>query len=174
MDDWKTKIREVPDWPIAGVNFKDITTLLEDKVWFKRAVEAMTKPWESEKIDKVVAIDARGFLLATPIAYKIGAGVSLVRKKCKLPYKTIEESYETEYGPDILTMHEDTVKKGERVLIVDDILATGGTVEAVIKMVEKMGGEVAGISFMVDLPFLGGSQKLKKYKMHFLTSYEQE
>lgn len=174
MTDLKSYIREIPNWPITGVNFKDITTVLENGELFAEVVNDMARPFESKKIDKVVAIDARGFLLATPIAYKIGAGVSLVRKKGKLPYKTIEESYEKEYGPDILTMHEDTVKKGEKVLIVDDILATGGTVEAVIKMVEKMGGEVAGISFMVDLPFLGGSQKLKKYKLHFLTSYEQE
>jgi adenine phosphoribosyltransferase len=170
----KEKIREVQDWPIAGVNFKDITTLLQDKDVFKYVIDELIRPFELDIIDKVVAVDARGFLLATPIAYKIGAGVSLVRKKGKLPYKTIEESYEKEYGPDTLSMHEDTIKKGERVLIVDDLLATGGTLEATVKMVEKLGGDVIGISLIVDLPFLGGSEKLKQYNIHSLISYEKE
>lgn len=170
----KSFIREVPNWPIKGVNFKDITTLLQDSRLFKYVVDKMIEPFKKVKIDKVVAIDARGFLLATPIAYKIGCGVSLVRKNGKLPYKTIKENYQKEYGVDVLTMHKDTIKKGERILVVDDILATGGTVEAAIKLVERLGGKVIGVSFIVDLPFLGGSKKLAKYKLNYLVSYDQE
>ena len=172
--DLKKKIRAIPNWPIRGVNFKDITTLLQDKKTFKYVIDELARPYLEKKIDKVVAIDARGFLLATPIAYKIMAGVSLVRKKGKLPSKTISQSYMKEYGPDNLSMHNDTIKKGERVIIVDDLLATGGTLGATIKMVEKLGGKIIGISFIIDLPFLGGSEKFKKYNLHYLVSYDQE
>ena len=172
--DIKPFIREVPDWPIKGVNFKDITTLLLDHKLLKYVVDEMIKPFNDMKIDKIVAIDARGFLLATPIAYNIGCGVSLVRKEGKLPYKTIQESYQKEYGVDVLTMHEDSIQKGEKVLVVDDLLATGGTVEATIKMIERLGGIVIGASFIVDLPFLGGSAKLSKYKLNCLVSYDGE
>ena len=121
-----------------------------------------------------MAIDARGFLLATPIAYKIGCGVCLIRKKGKLPFKTIEKSYKKEYGFDVLTMHQDTIVKGEKILIVDDLIATGGTIETTVKLVKKLGGEVVGISLIIDLPFLGGSKKLKKYKLNWLVSYDKE
>ena len=170
----KSHIREVPDWPIRGVNFKDITTLLQNPKIFHLVIDGLIQPFENTKIDKIVAVDARGFLLATPVAYKIGCGVCLVRKKGKLPYRTIEETYEKEYGPDTLTMHEDTIKKGERVLIVDDLLATGGTVAATIRLVERLGGKIVGCSFIIDLPFLGGHKKLEKYHLHFLTSYDSE
>lgn len=126
------------------------------------------------KIDKIVAIDARGFLLASPIAYKINCGLSLVRKKGKLPYTTIEKNYQKEYGPDTLTMHRDTIKPGEKVLIVDDLLATGGTVAAAASMVEELGGKIVGMTFIIDLPFLGGSKKLQKYKLNWLVAYESE
>ena len=172
--DLKQFIREVPDWPIKGVSFKDITTLLQDYKLFRYVVDEMIEPFKDEKIDKIVAIDARGFLFATPIAYKIGCGVSLVRKEGKLPYKTIQENYQKEYGIDVLAMHEDAIKKGEKALIVDDLLATGGTVEAAIKMIERLGGEVVGASFVMDLPFLGGSEKLSKYKLNWLVSYDGE
>lgn len=172
--DLKSKIREVPDWPIKGVSFKDITTLLQDGKTFQYVINKLTEPFSKEKIDKVIAIDARGFLLATPIAYKIGCGVSLVRKKGKLPYKTIEEKYDKEYGPDILSIHKDTIKSGERVLIVDDLLATGGTIEATVKLIERLGGKIIGICFIIDLPFLGGSKKLNKYKLNWLVSYDSE
>lgn len=172
--DLRTKIREVPDWPISGVNFKDITTLLQDGDTFKFVIDKMAEPFAEQKIDKIVVIDARGFLLGSVIAYKLGCGVCLVRKKGKLPYKTIEAAYEKEYGPDTLTMHEDTIKPGERVLIVDDLLATGGTLEAAIKLVEQLGGEIVGVSLIVDLPFLGGSKKLEKYNLHWLVSYDRE
>jgi adenine phosphoribosyltransferase len=172
--DLKPFIREVSDWPIKGVSFKDITTLLQDARLFKYVVDEMIEPFKGTKIDKIVGIDARGFLMATPIAYKIGCGVSLVRKEGKLPYKTIQESYEKEYGLDTLAMHEDTIQMGEKVLLVDDLLATGGTVEASIKMIERLGGEVVGASFIIDLPFLGGSQKLSKYNLNWLVSYDCE
>ena len=172
--DLKPYIREVPDWPKKGIIFYDITTLLEDHFVLKYVVDAMVEPFKDEKIDKIVAIDARGFLLGASIAYNIGCGLSLVRKEGKLPYKTIKESYEKEYGLDVLTMHEDTIKKGEKVLVVDDLLATGGTLEATVKMIERLGGEVVGISYIVDLPFLGGSGKLSKYKLNYLVSYDGE
>ncbi|MFA5024957.1 MAG: adenine phosphoribosyltransferase [Candidatus Shapirobacteria bacterium] len=172
--DIKPFIREVPNWPVVGVNFKDITTLLQDKKLLKYTIDEMSKPFLKKGVDKVVAIDARGFILASTIAYNIGCGLSLVRKKGKLPYETIEESYQKEYGLDVLTIHKDAIKKGEKVLIVDDLLATGGTVMAAAKLVERLGGEIVGMSFIVDLPFLGGSQKLKSYKLNYLVSYDQE
>jgi len=170
----KQYIREVPDWPKSGVNFKDITPLLQDAKIFKTLIDSLTEPYSDKKIDKIVVIDARGFLLGTAMAYKLGCGVSLVRKKGKLPYKTIEESYEKEYGPDTLTMHADAVTLNEKVLIVDDLMATGGTMQATVNMVEKLGGEIIGISVIVDLPFLGGSEKFKKYNFKSLVSYQSE
>ena len=170
----KAKIREIPNWPVKGVIFYDITTLLEDPRTLQYIINQMTQPFLEEKVDKVVAIDARGFVLATPIAFQLGAGVCLVRKKGKLPFKTVEASYQKEYGPDTLTMHKDSIKKGERVLIVDDLLATGGTIMATIEMVKKLGGIVAGISLIINLPFLGGSHKLKKYHPKWLVSYDSE
>ena len=170
----KSYIREVPDWPIEGVSFKDITTLLQDSNALKYVIDKMTEPFLNKKIDKVVAIESRGFLLATPIAYKIGCGISLVRKKDKLPFKTIKESYKKEYGFDMLIMHQDTIVKDEKILIIDDIIATGGTIETTIKLVKRLGGKVVGISSIVDLPFLGGSKKLKKYHLHYLVSYDEE
>jgi adenine phosphoribosyltransferase len=172
--DLKQYIREVPNWPINGVNFKDITTILQDPLAFKYTIDELIKPYVGQKIDKLVAIDARGFLLAAPMAYLLGVGVSLVRKKGKLPSTTIEQEYQKEYGPDILAMHSDTISSGEKVAVIDDLLATGGTMEASIKMVEQLGGEVIGCSFIVDLPFLGGSQKLSKYPLHSLVSYDSE
>jgi adenine phosphoribosyltransferase len=172
--DIKKYIREIPDWPIKNVNFKDITTLLQDPKLFKYIINQMTKPFFKKKVDKVVAVDARGFILAGPIAYRLGSGVCLVRKKGKLPFKAIREKYRKEYGFDVLTIHKDTIKKGEKVLIVDDLLATGGTMTATTRLVERLGGKIIGITFIIDLPFLGGSKKLAKYPLYFLTSYDQE
>ncbi|MCX6763737.1 MAG: adenine phosphoribosyltransferase [Candidatus Moranbacteria bacterium] len=170
----KSKIREIPNWPIKDVNFKDITTLLQDKKVFRYVIDEMAKPFLNKKIDKIVAIDARGFILASPIAYKLNTGVCLVRKKGKLPYKTISATYMKEYGPDTLTIHKDTIKPGEKVLVVDDLLATGGTLGAAVKLIEKLGGKIQGISLIIDLQFLGGSQKFKKYNLHYLVSYDKE
>ena len=172
--DLKKYIREIPDWPVKGVNFKDITILLQNPKIFRYTIDEMCRPFLNQKIDKIVAIDARGFLFAAPMAYKMNCGVSLVRKKGKLPYKIIEKQYQKEYGVDILTMHQDAIKKGEKVLIVDDLLATGGTIGATVEMVEDLGGEVVGMSFIIDLPFLGGSKKLKNYKLEYLIKYDSE
>jgi adenine phosphoribosyltransferase len=172
--DLKKKIREVPDWPIKGVNFKDVTTLLQDYKTLKYVVDELCKPFLNQGIEKIVAIDARGFLLATPMALILKTGVCLVRKKGKLPFKTIEASYVKEYGPDTLVIHKDTIMPNEKVLIVDDLLATGGTMGATITLVEKLKGRIVGIACIIDLPFLGGSKKLKKYKQHYLVSYDKE
>lgn len=170
----KQYIREIPEWPKPGVNFKDITTLLEDKVVFKYIINELAKPYVDKNIDKVVGIDARGFLLASAIAYKLGAGISIVRKKGKLPYQTIARDYILEYASNTIEMHKDTIKRGERVLIVDDLVATGGTIAAAAELVEEMGGVIEGISFIIDLPFLGGSKKIERYKKHSLVSYDHE
>lgn len=167
-------IRKVPNWPKPGILFYDITTLLENKDIFRDLTEALARPFLGEKIDKVVGIDARGFILAGVIGYKLGAGVSLVRKKGKLPFKTIAESYTLEYASETVEMHEDTIKKGERVLIVDDLVATGGTLAAATKLVERLGGEIVGIACVVNLPFLGGSEKLRPYRFHSLISYHDD
>jgi len=170
----KKYIRSIPDWPKKGVNFKDITTLLENKKIFRYVVDKMAEPYISLKIDKVVAIDARGFLLAAPIAYILDCGVCLIRKKGKLPYETLEESCQKEYGLDTLAIHKDTIKPNEMVLLVDDVLATGGTAQAAVTLIERLGGRVVGISLLIDLPFLGGSKKMRKYKTSYLMSYDSE
>jgi len=168
------KIRKIPDWPKEGVLFYDITTLFEDREAFKYVVDKLCRPYENMRIDKVVGIDARGFLLASSMAYKLGAGVSIVRKKGKLPYKTISRDYTLEYGADSLEMHEDAVKNGERVVVVDDLVATGGTMLAAAGLVGQLGGIIMGISWVVDLPFLGGSRKLSGYNCYNLIRYEDE
>lgn len=170
----KNYIREIPDWPQKGINFKDITTLLQNPRLLKYVINKMIKPFLNQKIDKVVAIDARGFLLAAPLALKTKAGLCLVRKRGKLPFQTIEQEFKKEYGKDILAIHTDAIERGEKVLIVDDLLATGGTVIAAANLVEKLGGKIAGMSFIIDLPFLGGSKKLDKYKLNFLVTYDKE
>lgn len=174
--DLKQYIREVPDWPKPGISFKDITTLLENKRVFKYIIDELARPYLNldQDIDKVVGIDARGFLLAPAIAYKLGAGISLVRKKGKLPYKTKSKDYTLEYASETIEMHEDTIKAGERVVIVDDLVATGGTIKAAAELVEEMGGQIIGISFIIDLPFLGGSKKIERYNIHYLVSYDHE
>jgi adenine phosphoribosyltransferase len=164
-------IREIPDWPKAGVNFKDITPLLENKEAFKYVIDKLAGQFENEKPDKVVGIDARGFLLAAPVAYKLGCGLSIIRKQGKLPYKTIGRDYSLEYASNIIEMHEDTIKKGEKAVLIDDVLATGGTARAAVDLIEKLGGEVAGIGFLIDLTFLNGKEKLKDYKIYSLIGY---
>jgi len=170
------RIRKVPNWPKAGILFYDITTLFEDGPCFKLMIDEMCRKYEGQKIDKIVGIDARGFLLASTMAYKLGAGVSMVRKKGKLPYKTKQASYEKEYGPDIIEMHEDTIKAGEKIIMADDLLATGGTMLASIDLVKQMGGEIIGIDFIINLSFLPGWEKLKAagYEAHYLIDYDNE
>ncbi len=170
------RIRKIPNWPKPGILFYDITTLFEDAEAFKKLIDELCENYKDKKIDKVVGIDARGFLLASTMAYKLGAGVSVVRKKGKLPYKTKQASYEKEYGPDIIEMHEDTIKPGERVVIADDLLATGGTMLATIDLVKQMGGEIIGIDIIVNLSFLPGLKKLQElgYPVHYLVEYGSE
>ncbi len=175
MDELKNKIREIPDWPKLGVNFKDITTLIGDAEAFKKTIDAIAAPLAG-KVSKVVAIDARGFILAAPVAYKIGVGFVPVRKKNKLPAETIEAEYEKEYGSDTVVMHKDAILAGEKVALVDDLIATGGTALAACELIEKLGGKIIEIVCLIDLSFLGGSKKLeqKGYKVRALVSYDEE
>ena len=170
------KIRKIPNFPKPGILFYDITTLFEDKEAFRKLSDKLCEQYQKERIDKIVGIDARGFLLASVMAYNLGAGISIIRKKGKLPHKTISASYEKEYGPDIIEMHEDTIKQGEKVLIVDDLLATGGTMLAAIDLVEKIGGQIAGIDVIVNLSFLPGFEKVKNrgYRVRYLIDYDNE
>lgn len=168
------KIRKIPDWPKQGVLFYDVTTLFEDKEAFRYMINELCRPYEGTWIDKIVGIDARGFLLASTMAYKLNAGLSIVRKKGKLPYKTINKDYALEYGNGVVEMHNDTIKPGEKVVIVDDLVATGGTMKAAVEMVEELGGEIVGISWIADLPFLGGSEKIKNYNCRWLIKYDSE
>ena len=170
--DLKQYIREIPDWPKKGVNFKDITPLLENAEAFKFAVDELAKPYLGKKVDLIVGIDARGFIFASALAYKLGAGVAIVRKKGKLPGKTINHDYTLEYASSAIEMREDAIKPDQSVVIVDDLLATGGTMEAAIKLVEQLGGKIEGISFLIDLKFLKGKEKLKNYPIYSLISYE--
>lgn len=169
--DIKSKIREVPDWPKPGVSFKDITPLLGDPEGFKEVIDRLAEPYLGQKIDKVVGIDARGFIFAAAMAYKLGAGLAIVRKKGKLPWKTIGTDYALEYAANSIEMHEDSVLPGENVLIVDDVLATGGTMEATVGLVNKLGGDIVGISFVIELGFLDGRKKLGDNKIYSLLNY---
>lgn len=172
MIDLKKAIRDIPDFPKKGIIFKDITTLLKEARAFKGAVDAIVAQYKSKNIDTVVSVEARGFFFGAAVAYKLGVGLVPVRKKGKLPFKTRSATYELEYGTDTLEMHEDAVKKGDRVLIVDDLLATGGTVKAVTGLIENMGGVVAGIAFVIELLPLKGREKLKGYEVTSLIKDE--
>jgi len=176
MINLRDKIRDVPDWPKKGVNFKDITTLLQDPTYFKETIDQVCEPLKNKKIDKIIGIDARGFLIAAPAAYKLKTGLSIVRKKGKLPFDTIEQEYDLEYASEIVQMHKDAVLKGEHVVLMDDLIATGGTALATCDLIEELGGKIIEICFIVDLPFLGGSDKLKErgYKIRSLISYDSE
>jgi len=156
----KSIIRDVPDFPKKGIIFKDITPLLADHAAFTQLVQAFAEAFRGAGITKVLGIEARGFLLASPIAMALGAGIVPVRKKGKLPYKRVSATYALEYGTDTVEMHEDAVKPGEKVLVVDDVLATGGTAAAVCELVEKLGGKVAGVGMLIELEFLNGRAKL--------------
>lgn len=159
--DLKTVIRTIPDYPKPGIMFRDITTLLADARGFRRAVDELVQPLAGAKIDKVAGIEARGFILGGAIAHQLSVGFVPVRKKGKLPYETIGQSYELEYGFDEVEIHVDAVRSGERVLLVDDLIATGGTAVAATRLIERAGGEVVLCSFIIDLPALGGADKLR-------------
>ncbi len=166
----RAKIREIENFPTPGVNFKDITPLLEDGALFREAVDELADFFAGEQAKKVVGIDARGFLLASPVAYLLKTGLVIVRKKGKLPYETILREHDLEYGHGSLEIHTDAIKRGERVLIVDDVLATGGTAGAAAKLVEDLGGIVVGIGFLLELP-LGGRERLSQYTIKSLIRY---
>jgi len=167
-------VRNIPDFPKKGILFRDITTVLQDAGAFKQTIEAITSKYRTQKIDKVVAVEARGFILGGAVAHCLGAGFIPVRKKGKLPWKTQSITYELEYGTDTLEMHEDAIKPEERVLIVDDLLATGGTVAAVTKLVSQFKGKIVGIAFLIELVDLKGRDKLKGYPIHSLIQFEGE
>lgn len=167
----KDYIRSIQDYPKEGILFRDITTLLKDKDAFKLAIDKMAEQVKDKKIDLIVGAESRGFLIGSALAYKMNCGFIPVRKKGKLPYKTISEEYALEYGTDTLYMHEDAIKKGDNVLVVDDLIATGGTALAMIKMVEKLGGNVIGSSFLIELEELNGRKEIEKYPINVLIKY---
>jgi adenine phosphoribosyltransferase len=169
--DFEPYIRDIEDFPKHGVVFKDITPLLKDSNALSKACEILCNMVEDHRIDKVVGVDSRGFIFAPLIASKLNAGFVPVRKKGKLPYKTISESYELEYGDDILEIHTDAILEGEKVLVHDDVLATGGTASAVCKLVERLGGEVIQCNFLIHLTFLNGADKLNGYEIKSLLNY---
>ncbi len=171
VEDVKGRIRDVPDFPKPGIVFKDVTPVLADPHLFGRVVNAMAAPFRSRHITKVVGVEARGFLLGAPIALALHTGFAPARKPGKLPYKTVTERYALEYGDDGLQLHADAVGRGDRVLIVDDLLATGGTAEATARLVTKLGGEVVGFSVLISLDFLPGRERLGREKVCALLSY---
>ena len=165
------KIRDVPDFPIKGVVFKDITTLLKDPDAYHHAIQVMYERYKNERIDVVVGMESRGFIFAAPMAYLLGAGLVPVRKLGKLPAETVRVDYALEYGTNTLEIHKDAIAPGQRVLVVDDLLATGGTIGATIKLVEMLGGTVVGIAFLIELTFLNGREKLKGYEVFTQIQY---
>ncbi len=164
-------IRNIPDWPKKGILFRDITPLLADAGAFAAAVDALCAGFKKADVDYTAAVEARGFMFGAAVAKKLGVGFVPIRKRGKLPFKTESISYDLEYGTDILEVHSDAVRKGAKVLMIDDLLATGGTMAAACKLIEKIGGQIAGIAFLVELSELGGRKKLKKYKVKSVISY---
>ncbi|SDE13392.1 adenine phosphoribosyltransferase [Desulfuromonas thiophila] len=171
MDDLKKIIRDIPDFPKKGIIFKDITTLLADGASFHRMIDLIAHRYLDRKIDKIVGVEARGFLLGSALAYKLGVGIVLVRKPGKLPYKTRKKTYDLEYGSDSLEIHEDAFCPGERVLIADDLLATGGTVAAVVELVSELGAELVECAFLAELDFLRGRERLPQDKVYSLLHF---
>ncbi|NIM03315.1 adenine phosphoribosyltransferase [bacterium] len=171
MKELQELIRSIPDFPKKGILFRDITTLLQNGSEFRRAIDILADHYKGKKIDQIVAVESRGFIIASPLAYKLNAGIIPVRKKGKLPYKTVETTYELEYGTDTLEMHADAFHPGANILIVDDLLATGGTAKATIDLVEKLKGKVVGICFLIELTDLKGVEKLKGYEVLSIIKY---
>ncbi len=169
--DLTTHIRDIVGFPKPGITFKDITPLLADPEALRSSISALAEPHRGTRVDKVLGIEARGFIFATPVALELGAGFVPVRKAGKLPWETEKESYALEYGTDHLEMHRDAVAPGERVLIIDDVVATGGTAAATARMVERLGGEVVGFGFLIELAFLDGRAALGSYPVQALVTY---
>ena len=165
------QIRDVPDFPKPGIVFKDITTLIANPIAFRATVDHLAERYRDRKIDKVLAIEARGFIFGGALAHQLGCGLQIVRKPGKLPYQTLSASYELEYGTDTLEIHEDAVAKGEQILLFDDLLATGGTMAAVAGLVEDLGGEVVECAFVIELDFLKGREKLERWPIFSLIHF---
>jgi adenine phosphoribosyltransferase len=160
--DLKGSIRTIPDYPKPGIQFRDITTLLGNARAFRRAVDELVQPWAGSKIDKVAGVEARGFILGGAVAHQVSAGFVPIRKKGKLPHTTVRVAYSLEYGLDEMEVHADAIAPGERVILVDDLIATGGTAEAAVKLMRNMGAQVLAACFIIDLPELGGAEKIRK------------
>jgi adenine phosphoribosyltransferase len=172
VSDLRSKIRDIKDFPTEGILFRDITTLLKDPSAFRYVVDRLAERYQRERVEVVVAVESRGFIFGGALAHQLSAGFVPVRKLGKLPAKTIEVEYELEYGRDALAVHEDAIRPGQRVLAVDDLLATGGTMSATLRLVEQLGGHVVGVAFMIELAFLHGREKIKNYPLHSLIVYE--
>src|SRR6058998_1725972 len=172
LPELKAKIRDIKDFPTEGILFKDITTLLKDPKAFKYVLDQLATAYIQSRVEVVVAIESRGFIFGGALAHELGAGFVPVRKLGKLPAKTIEVEYELEYGRDALAVHEDAVKPGQRVLAVDDLLATGGTMAATLRLIEQLGGHIVGVAFLIELAFLHGRDKLKSFPHHSLIVYD--
>jgi adenine phosphoribosyltransferase len=170
----KSHIRTIKNYPIKGVMFRDITTLLKNSGGFRAAIDEFVNRYKDIKIDKIVAIESRGFIIAAPLAYLLNVGLVLIRKPGKLPSKTIDQDYELEYGTDRIEVHTDAINKGDKVLIVDDLIATGGTAEAAVKLVKKMHGEIVECCFVIDLPDIGGRARLENMGQKVFTLCEFE
>lgn len=171
VEELKGSIRDIPDFPKKGIIFKDITTLLKDGKKFQKAIDCIVERYKDKKIDKVVSVEARGFIFGSAIAYKLGAGVIPVRKKGKLPHETNRIEYELEYGKDSLEIHKDAISPNDNVLIIDDLLATGGTMKAVCDLVQRAGGRVVEVAFLIELTFLKGRDRLKGHQVFSLIEF---
>ena len=167
-------IRSVPDFPKKGIVFRDITTLLKEGAALRQATDLFYEKYKNERIDKVVSVESRGFIFGSILAYKLGAGFVPIRKPSKLPAKTIREEYDLEYGKDAIEIHADAIKPGERVLVHDDLLATGGTMLAACRLIENLGGTIVGLCFLIELSFLKGRDRLKGYDIYSLIDYDTE
>jgi len=174
MSDLNSHIRTVPDFPKPGIGFKDITTLLKNGKALRQSVDELAEKFTGKKIDKIVGIESRGFIFGTAIAYKWNIGFIPVRKPGKLPAETISQEYELEYGTDKIEIHKDAISTADKILIVDDLLATGGTAAATVELVKKLGGDIQGIGFLIELTFLNGRQKLGDYEVVSLIEYDSE
>lgn len=171
--DIKSKIRVIEDFPERGISFKDITTLVRDNEGFKEVIDRIANNLKDKKVDYIAGPEARGFLLGAAVAYAMGVGFVPVRKPGKLPAETIRDEYELEYGKNTLEIHRDSIQKGDKIAIVDDLLATGGTVLSAAKLIEELGGEVVGMEFLIELEFLNGRERLKDYNINSLVKYEE-
>ncbi|MGQ9682957.1 MAG: adenine phosphoribosyltransferase [Anaerolineae bacterium] len=169
--DLASLIRDIPDFPIKGILFKDITTLMKDGAALRQAVDALAAPFRDSRVDLVAAIESRGFIFAAPVAYQLGAGFVPIRKPGKLPAETVRVEYTLEYGANTLELHRDAIRPGQRVLLIDDLLATGGSARAAVQLIEQLGGQVIGIAFLVNLTFLKGADKLAGYNVFSVIDY---